>query len=284
MFVEPYAGTQPVLQVIRDARRSIVLNSYLVTDRTIIRALRHAEKRGVHVRVMLEKHPYHMRHYKVHREYHRIRSTGAAVHWAPSRFRYDHAKYICNGFECEIGTANYSWSAFHKNREYLMLIRNPHIVRAARQVFNADWHHRHAGRFARRYLVLSPHSTRALEQVIDQPGPVDIEQEELGHDRAIMHTLENKGPQVRLILPSSDRRYSGHRIRKLERAGVHVRFMPKRHYMHAKLIAGHHSGFIGSENFSWTSLNKNREMGMLFRGRNLRTAINQFNNDWRIAR
>lgn len=280
LFVEPYAGVTPVVQVIERARDTLDLNVYLLDDRPILHALREAVARGVRVRVILERHPYRMRAYKIRKEYREVATTGAEVRFAPSRFHYDHAKYVCDDVRCEIGTANYTWSAFHRNREYLLSTAAPIVVHAARAVFNADWHRVPAGRKPRQVLVLSPGSTAALVEAIRQPGPVAIEQEELDSDRPIMAALRSRGRAVRLLLPQSAERRDARRINELRQAGVRIRFMPRSTYLHAKLIVGRHLAFVGSENFSWNSLNRNREMGLLIGGRTLRKAYKQFNADW----
>lgn len=283
-YVEPHVGVSPVIQVIEEARRVLDLNVYLLSDRRVLHALREAVARGIKVRVILERHPYRMRGYKIRKEYRAVEATGAKVHFGPSRFRYDHAKYVCDARRCEIGTANFTWSAFHRNREYLLTSTSPVVVQAAHAVFDADWDHRPAGREPRQVLVLSPGSTPALIEAIRQPGPVDIEQEELDTDRPIMKALRSRGHEVRLILPRSVRRFDARRINDLRYAGVEIRFMPRSTYMHAKLIAGQHMAFVGSENFSRNSLNHNREVGLLFNGRALIKAREQFEKDWLEAR
>jgi len=64
--------------------------------------------------------------------------------------------------------------------------------------------------------------------------------------------------------------------------GVHIRYLTKP-YLHAKLIAGAHQAFIGSENFTATSLHRNREVGILLTGQDARTLRNQCENDWELG-
>lgn len=58
VFVEPDAGETPVVGAIRAARVSIWVEVYLLTDRSVIRALEDAAARHVDVRVLLELAPY----------------------------------------------------------------------------------------------------------------------------------------------------------------------------------------------------------------------------------
>ncbi|MCK9188689.1 phospholipase D-like domain-containing protein, partial [Acidithiobacillus sp.] len=68
-------------------------------------------------------------------------------------------------------------------------------------------------------------------------------------------------------------------------APVHVRLMPKRPvYIHAKAEISSYYAFVGSENYSVSSLEENREMGLIL---NNPTDISmlqaQFARDWQAA-
>lgn len=51
----PEAGSQPILQLLREARGSIELAAYVITDFEMTEALRAAERRGVRVRIVLDE-------------------------------------------------------------------------------------------------------------------------------------------------------------------------------------------------------------------------------------
>jgi cardiolipin synthase len=292
LHIEPHAGPAPILQVINSARHEISAGVYYLSDRPILNALRAAHARGVDVRVLVEGKPYGMKPWQVRREERAIEATGAKLHLAPYRFtshgdRYAfyHAKYICNGHECAIGTANFDWSAFHRNREYIYVTKNPAVVQAANAVFEADWTDHRAPAFAHRVLVLSPGTSAGqLLQAIEQPGPVDVESEELGPYRPILDALAEKGQDLRLILPASINSEDKRDAAFLRSHGCQVRLLSvKPLYLHAKMIVGHRLAFIGSENFTQTSLQDNREMGVLLEGEDLAELQNQFDRDWSIA-
>lgn len=291
LYIEPHAGPAPMVQVITDARHTVDLNVYYLSSKPILSALRRAHARGVNVRVILDQHPYGIKPWMVRKEARAVRETGATLHWAPSRFeagaghyRFDHAKYVVSGHEVEIGTANFDWSAFHKNREYLNVTGNTAIVKAAQRVFDADWNDQKAGPYPHQVLVLSPGSVTRMVSVIDQPGPVDIESEEMGDDRTILSAIAAKGHAARVILPASISAEDQRNVADLEQHGVQVRLMPKSPiYMHAKAEIAGDEAFIGSENYSTPSLNENREMGLVLRGREVAQLRTQFDQDWRLA-
>ncbi|MHB1630914.1 MAG: phospholipase D-like domain-containing protein [Acidithiobacillus sp.] len=305
LYIEPNAGPAPIIQVIQSARREISAGVYYLTDRPILAALKAAHARGVAVRVIIDGKPYGIKPWQVRKEEKAIAATGATLHLAPYRFEshghhyaFQHSKYLCSGHECEIGTANFDWSAFHKNREYLYVTRNAQVVNAANAVFNADWSaahgdNRHAPAYAHQVLVLSPGTSAAqLISVISQPGPVDIESEELGPYAPTLDAIAAKGALARVILPSSINAVgkkallAANNVAFLRSHGVQVRLMPKSPvYMHAKMIVGGAEAFVGSENFSQTSLEgTNREMGLLLNGRDIGDLQRQFDKDWAIAK
>lgn len=283
LYIEPHAGAGPVIAFIQQARGTLDINAYLATDRRVIQAIAQDVHRGIRVRIVIDRRPYGGR---PRGEIARLRATGAQVRYAPARFtgryRFDHAKYMVSGQAAEIGTANLTWSAFHKNREYLDITRQSAIANALHAVFAADWHNRPAGNAPRHTLVLSPGATPALVAAIRQPGGVCIESEELGKDRAILEALRAKGAQARILLPATLNRYDRHLAQGLTTAGVHVRYLVA-HYLHAKLIAGRTEAFLGSENFTWTSLNRNREVGIILGNPTAARLDRQCLRDWSAA-
>ncbi|MCR1347490.1 phospholipase D-like domain-containing protein [Acidithiobacillus ferrooxidans] len=293
LFTEPYVGPAPIVQVISSARREVSLNVYYLSSKPILNALRAAHSRGVTVRVIIDEHPYGMKPWMIQKEVRAVQATGAALHWAPPRFEasqgwyvFDHAKYVCDTHECEIGTANYDWSAFHRNREYLDVTRNPNIVRAANAVFAADWTNQRAPAWTHRVLVLSPGtSVGQMLAVINQPGTVEIESEEMGNDREMLDAIAAKGAQAWVILPASISGQDKRNVAYLVQHGVHVRLMPKRPiYMHAKAEISSHYAFVGSENYSASSLEANREMGLILNNpMDISMLQAQFARDWKAA-
>lgn len=293
LYIEPNAGPAPVLQVIDSSHRELDIGVYYLDDRKVLAAVRAAMRRGVNVRIMVDPTPYGMKPWQVQREVREIAATGAQWKAAPYRFTshgdlysFFHCKYCVNGHEAEIGTSNYDWSGLGgRNREYLYDTTNPTVVRAVQAVFNADWDRQHAPAWTHRVLVLSPGTSAAqLLQVIDQPGPIDVESEELGPYRPILDALAVKGRDLRLILPANINAEDQRDVAFLRQYGCQVRLMPvKPIYQHSKMIVGSRLAFVGSENFGQTSLNANRELGLLLDGSDLDKLQEQFARDWERA-
>lgn len=292
LFIEPGAGPAPIVRFIETARQPVDIEVYYLSSRTILRVIAADHERGIQVRVIVDARPYRMAHRLVTREIARLRSSGADVRTAPARFeggyRFDHAKYAVSGSKALIGTANWDDSAFHRNREYLCTSGDPRLVQALHRVFMADWTDRRAGSMVRglsRRLVLSPGAEPKLAAIVGQPGPVEIEGEELGDDPALLHAIARKGALARVLVPAKLTSTDRANVIRLRRAGVQVQLLPVRPiYLHAKMIVGGSYGFIGSENISRSSLDTNREVGVVMTApASLASLRGEFRLDWRRA-
>ncbi|MDD2753846.1 MAG: phospholipase D-like domain-containing protein [Candidatus Portnoybacteria bacterium] len=293
LYIEPNAGVSPILQVIQSAHHTLNVGVYYMTDKPILRAIQAAKARGVDVRVIIEGKPYAMKSWQVKNEEQKIEATGAQLHLAPSRFTshgsqwaFYHAKYLASGHEAEIGNPNFSWSDFHSARNYLYVTKNPTVVKAINAVFDADWNNQRAPAWTHKVLVLSPGtSVNQILQVINQPGPIDIEDEEVGPYAPTLDAIAKKGHLARVIMPSNINAQDKKDAAFLESHGVQVRLLPvKPIYLHAKLIVGKSLAYIGSENLTKTSLEANRECGVLLNGSDIPKLQNQFNQDWAAAK
>lgn len=287
MFIEPQAGVTPIIQVIAQAQHSIDLNAYELTDHSVLAALQAARQRGVQVRILLETTPYGARPSWVAHEVAAAQATGATVHAPPPAFRgawvYDHAKYLCTGRLCAIGTANFTEAAFHRNREAIEVTAQPSVVAAARAVFAADWTGTSVPVGAARWLILSPGAGPVIGTLLDQAGGVCVETEEMGNDRGILRVLERQGAAAHVVLPDRIARAQIGNVERLVAAGVQVRQMPPPRYIHAKIIAGARWVYLGSQNFTSTSLDRNREMGITVIGADAAALRAQCVADWQRA-
>jgi phosphatidylserine/phosphatidylglycerophosphate/cardiolipin synthase-like enzyme len=292
LFIEPGAGSAPIVRFIETARHPVDIEVYYLSSRLILGAIAADHERGVPVRVIVDGRPYRMAHHLVAREIARLRASGALVRTASARFegdyRFDHAKYAVSGGKALIGTANWDYSAFHRNREYLCTSDDPRLVQALHRVFMADWTDRRAGSMVRglsRRLVLSPGAEPKLAAILGQPGPVEIEAEELGDDPALLRAIARKGALARVLLPAKLTSTDRANVLRLRRAGVQVRLLKVRPiYLHAKMIVGGSYGFIGSENISRSSLDANREVGVVMTApATLASLRGEFRADWRCA-
>ena len=289
---EPQAGLSPWLSAIAHAHHKIVANWYLLTDPSLIAALRSAAARGVVVHVLIDGQPYHDAS-AVFAAQKAFAGSRVVLRQAPRRFtgryHFDHAKYLVIDpgtlqAVALLGSPNGTASAFDGiNAEDAIHTRSLAVTDALYAVFQADWTGHPVGASPRRTLVLSPGAQPALVPLLTASGPVAVTAEELGSAPALYQALDSHHAQARVLVPASLSASEQTRAAALIQAGVHVRML-SRPYVHAKLIVTGHDVFVGSQNFSTVSLSNNREVGIILpQGALRQQALAWFNALWAKA-
>ncbi len=271
---------------------------HLLSDSSVIAALEDAAARGVDVRVLLETHPFGDGATAAQRLLEQLQAAHIATRATNPAFHYTHAKLlILDGEAAYILTANLSASGLGGtsrttgNREYLLLDTNADDVTDTCAIFQADWD-RVAPRLRIPRLVVSPVNARAslLGLIASAHSTLDLEDEEM-YDRQSEDALiaaARRGVTVRLVLPApavaAPAPGQSDDIARLRLGGVQVRYLTAP-YMHAKLIVVDGAlAFAGSENFSSTSLDENREVGLMIADPHALTIFTHtYAQDWALA-
>jgi cardiolipin synthase len=267
LFVEPDDGSGPVLEAIRGAQRSLDVVTYLLTDRSIIDALIAANRRGVVVRVMLERDPYGSGPGNA-TAYGQLRNAGVDARWGNPAFALTHEKVVvADGQTALIMTLNLTYSAFHGNREYGIITRDAAEVAEVLAGLNADWERRAFEPRAPSLLWSDANTRRKLLDCIDGAETSLLLEQESLQDRELLQHLASavrRSVEVRVITPPDDGESDPNRQgrEQLRAAGATVRTLqdPK---MHAKIvIADGQSAILGSANLTFSGMENNRELGI----------------------
>jgi phosphatidylserine/phosphatidylglycerophosphate/cardiolipin synthase-like enzyme len=272
LYVEPDDGLTPITNAIKGAQKSIYIEMYLFTDSTVMSQLSSAKRRGIDVRVILEQHP-NMATSSATSAYSQLQNAGISVQWSNSTYKYTHQKsMIIDGKTLYAMTMNFTGAAAYSNREYVVVDTDPADVAEAEAVFNADWSLTTTPAVKR--LVVSPVTSRNLiaSLILSAQSEVDIEWEELS-DGFIQSDIINrlqKGVKVKIICPETAKRNTTNdtatagTLAFLQMQGADVRILSSPS-VHAKMIlVDRKNAFVGSENATHTSLDLNREMGVLW--------------------
>lgn len=291
LLIEPDAGIGPIREAIGAAIRSISLTMYLFSSRPLMMDVEAAQRRGVHVRVLLESHPYGISAKGNQAAYLRMRSAGIQVRWTSRRFRLTHEKsMIIDDRVAFIMTTNFTRSSFRLNREFDLIDRDPRAIRSMNRLFAQDWAGRGQGyRPSDADLVVSPTTARAaLTRLIDSARRrLDVYAEELQDPRieGAFGRAARRGVRVRILLPASrkgdDANAQG--VARVTSEGVSVHRLSRRLlYIHAKaMVVDGVRAFVGSQNLSSSSLDLNREVGILLWNTRVVTALETtFADDW----
>ncbi len=292
LATEPAAGFSPVYHLIKHARHSVDLTMYEFSDTTAEHDLAAAAQRGVTVKVVLDQRE------KSHNSgtYGYLRSHGVKVVWSSPQFEYTHQKtLLVDGSTALIMTANLTSEYYSSTRDFLVADTKPADVSAIAQVFNADFAHRSVRPGDGRDLVWSPAGSQAqLLALIDGARTsLRIYSEEMA-DTTVEDALvkaARRGVVVKVCGENTSGEYDSD-FSRLAAAGVRISYYSSSHgfYIHGKVIeadygTSHAKVFIGSENFSSTSLNRNRELGLITASRTVMSSIaGTFAADYRNGR
>lgn len=265
VFVQPDDGREPVLEELDAATCTIDISVYLLSDDEVITALGEAVDRGVRVRVMLEEHPFggggsH------NEDAEELTANGAEVRWSSTSIRFSHAKFaIVDERVALIMNQNLTAASFAGNREFGVVTSDPEVVDATREIFDRDWIHESPGDVPEP-LIMSPNNSRSryLELIGSAERSIDFYAEVI-RDPEVVSALgeaERRGVAVRLILDETLDEDDQDIAAKLDAQGVEIR-LAGHVYIHAKLmLIDGDTAIIGSQNFTATSLDDNRELAI----------------------
>lgn len=270
LVVEPGAGFSPVYDLIGRARHTIDVTMYEFSDATAEHDLAAAERRGVRVRVILDQRERSVNS----AAYSYLASHAVMVTWSSPRYRYTHQKtVIADGSEAVIMTANLTSQYYATSRDFLMLDTSRADVAAITAVFDADFTRTAVRPGDGSDLVWSPTDSQGklLALINGARSSLRIYSEEMGDttvEDALVRAAE-RGVDVQICGENENGEYD-RAYARLARAGIRISYYSSStgFYIHGKVIEADYGTarakvFIGSENFSRTSLDDNRELGLI---------------------
>lgn len=280
-FVGPTGLEQRMGALIDGARSTLDIQMYLWTVESLANKVVAAKNRGVEVRIILD--PDEPGNNNVEPIF-----TSGGVTWKNSStlYTFSHAKYMVIDRETAvIMSMNFNVDAMRRERNYGVLDRDPEDVTDLQAIFDQDWAMANgqtpmAADLACTRLVVSPNNSKArlLDLINGAQSTLDVELMYIAEDsiRMAIGAAKNRGVTVRAILEDPE----DESIPYLQSLGIPVRIADT-FYLHSKLIIADEVAFVGSENMSFTSLTKNREVGALvFESVPFQTIKSQFETDW----
>ena len=264
-MVEPDAGPQPVLDLVASARASLWMEMYLLTDDRAITAIAGRAAAGCDVRVLLEPAPYQDDGAN-QAAFATLAAAGVDVRWSLQRFTYTHAKaFTVDHTRLVVLTLNLTGAGLGGNREYVAIEDDPTDVAAAETIFAADAIGA-ATAAPPGSLVTSPESSRPtlLALIGGARATLALETEELTDPAIVGALLDARGRGVAVTLawpgPAAG---AGAPFTALAAAGATVRAATAPP-IHGKVaVADDRLLYLGSANLTSTSLDDNREVGLL---------------------
>jgi len=280
-FVGPTGLEARMAALLDGAQSTLDIQMYLFTSSSLSQKIVAAKQRGVAVRVLLD--PDHAGNQNV-----TPTLTSGGVNWkfAPALYTYSHAKYvIADKTQVVIMSMNWNYDAFVSERNYGIVDRDPEDIADVQAIFEQDWAMANGQMYEPANLtctrlIVSPTNSKArlIEHIASAKTTLDVEVMYVSETsiRDAIIAAKNRGVSVRVIVNES----TDPAVASFKAVGIPVK-TPGSFYLHAKLITADSVAFVGSENMSFTSLTKNREVGALvFEPTAFAPIKQQFDADW----
>jgi len=272
LVVQPDDGVDPVLGLMADARESLRVKQFTLSEPRLIQGLIDAHRRGVSVRVMLNPHRSSGdRANDV--TFEQLQKTGIVIQWTSPDFVVTHEKSIVVDDRCAlVATFNQVLKYFTETRDYGVITTDARQVAEIATAFEADWQHVPFHPDPQIGLLWSRTNSRPLmAQFIDEARhSLDVQHPKYV-DATIVERLvaaHARGVNIRVLcggrhgLSDYDILDTFASLRILQRAGIRVH-RQKHLKLHAKLIlADGRRASLGSMNIDRSAFDLRRELGI----------------------
>ncbi|MET7486378.1 phospholipase D-like domain-containing protein [Streptomyces sp. NPDC005538] len=272
-FAFSQSSSEPTIyDFINSATSSLDMTMYELEDTTAVNDLVALEKKGVTVRVVLDR-----AHQSANSSaYTALTNAGVGVVWSPSGFVYTHQKTITvDGTKSLVLTGNLTSQYYATGRDYGVFTDDTRDVAAIEKVFNADYAGTSIIPTDGDHLLWSPTDSRSRLLTVINAATKTLDVEELEFsDSTVVNAIVARakaGVTVRVVLetPSS---YSSEVSAVKAAGGTVVGYSdPNGFYIHAKAMVADYGLSTqeveaGSMNISSNSLSNNRELGIILTG------------------
>lgn len=282
LMVLPDDGATSLMEAVRDARQSVLVEMYMLTAPEAVSALLAAHGAGADVRVLLEPAPYGDPTAN-HAAYSTLAAAGIDVRWTNRGSGLVHAKLIVlDDATAYVMTLNLTGAGLAGNREYAVADRDPADVGWAVRIWSADAigadsapapalapAPASASALAEStQLLVSPLNARSpLGELIDAArSTISLEIEEISDGDLVTRLIaaQLRGVPTEIVAPASNRSTATTAaLDRLATAGVMVHLLASP-VVHAKaMVTDARRLYVGSMNFTRASLDDNREIGLV---------------------
>lgn len=280
LIVGPADGHKPFIDSIDHAKSSVDMVMFHLTDPDVIASLKKASSRGVAIRIILDRE-ITSRSTPSTSVMNDLKTAGLQVQLSSPGFTITHEKsMVVDGSSLFITTMNMTRMA-DKTRDFGIITDDASAITEYKLFFDTDWKNAQTGGAVTpsnsTRLVWSPNTSQQtlVHFIGSAKKSVAVEVENLGsiEMQNALTDAAKAGVEVKILVPAcvfgdSPRRNETY-LDELTTAGVNVRVMrgplsASKPYIHAKaIVVDGEKFFVGSENFSFNSLTKAREVGII---------------------
>jgi phosphatidylserine/phosphatidylglycerophosphate/cardiolipin synthase-like enzyme len=277
----PEAGEQPYLDALATAQTQIRVEIYEMGYGGILDTLTAKLAAGVKVRIIFDQSEKSVNQ----KYYDMLAAAGAECMWSSTQFTYQHAKFfVVDNQVAVISTGNFSKTySIDLERNFVATDRDQADLADLISLFDADW----AGTAPQMNctrMVLSPINSRSrvLDVINHAQSTLTIESMQFADSqvRAAVAARVHAGVAVRAMIADSGWiSTNAEAATFLKGLGLTPKYIL---HLHTKvLVADGNMAYMGSENLSLTSLDHNREVGVVVTDPSeLAPLTTTFEKDW----
>ena len=275
LIVQPEAGIVPVLNAIKQAKKTVDVLIFRLDRQEIARALEAAVARGVHVRA-LTAHQNRGGTKTLRKLEMQLLEGGVTVsRTADDLVRYHAKMMIVDGRILHVYGFNFTAIDIAKSRSFGIITKNPKLLREAIKLFEADFERQTYVPGYDRFVVSPENSRDRLAAFIKGARRELLIYDPQLTDDAMLKLLVDKvdrGVHVKIIGKVEAKwELDGHKI-------------PGRRLHTRALIRDANSAFIGSQSLRRQELEKRREVGIIITDESVVGEMrNVFKADWALT-
>lgn len=282
--VTPNNGVlKKIISRINKAKIRIYIEVYMFTNKDIISSVLKAKKRWVDIKVILEKNPYKIPNIN-NKTYNVFIKNKIDVVWSNSKnYSLNHSKMILIDNKIILSTWNLTHSTFIKNKDLFLFINDEKLLTNLELIFINDFRWIKTWEYNSN-LVLSPNYSRKKLETLILSARKEIKmyfpyiKDTNLEDLIIKKAKENI--QIEIIVWKDFFNKYKEIVNKLKNAWIKINYL-KKYTLHSKAILVDNTFlFIWSINFSYYSLDKNREIWLILKNKRIiKDFLKIFNNN-----
>lgn len=273
-----------IIDLINNSKKEIYLETYMLTEKRVQEALIKAHKRNILIKIILEKSPY-MAYNINNKAYESMEKNWIDINWSnKDNYSLNHSKILVIDDLSIISSGNYTYSTFTQNRDFFIFTHDKNINSALKQNFKNDFFWIKTDIYDDN-LIFSPKTSRTKFEKLFNKAENNIKMYfQYLLDDALVEKLiklkKDKNIDISVVLP--DTAIKDENTKKLENNWIKIIFI-KKPTIHAKaILIDEKYLYIWSINFSEYSIDKNREIWILLKEKDIiKDFLSIFNSDFK---
>lgn len=268
LIVEPSDNGDGFVNAVKNAKSSVHMTMYLLTDSDVINALIAQRQAGHDVKVVLNQQFPSGQGNSNANAFAKLQAADAnMVVYAPSGFTYTHEKCaIVDGTTAWIMTMNATFSSPTSNREFLAVDTDSDDVKEADAIFQADFANQSITPDGKLLVAPTNDKGRIRALIGTAASTLDLEVEELSDSDVTsdLAAAADRGVKIRIVLADSSPSSSqSNAVSTLKSHGASI-VTTSTPYIHAKaIVVDGVSMYVGSANLTQNSMSYNRELALV---------------------